>query len=58
MATPLHYHRLLFGSVFIFIIFSFFHEMDVNRLDDTSGISIVGMIFFLFFTLLGRKLSE
>jgi hypothetical protein len=55
-ATPLHHHRLLFGSIFIFILFSFFQEMDTNRLDNTKGMSLVGMTFLLGFLILGRKL--
>jgi len=54
-ATPLHYHRLLFGSLFIFILFSYLQEMDASRLDDTTGMSIVGTIFLIAFLWLGRK---
>jgi hypothetical protein len=56
-ATPLHYHRLLFGSLFIFILFSFFQEMDPNRLDNTTGMSLVGITFLIGFLILGRKLK-
>jgi hypothetical protein len=58
MATPLHYHRLLFGSLFIFIVFSFFQEIDPNRLDDTTGMSLVGIIFLFGFLFLGRKINQ
>jgi len=54
-ATPLHYHRLLFGSLFIFIVVSYLQEMDASRLDDTTGMSIVGTIFLIAFLWLGRK---
>jgi hypothetical protein len=57
-ATPLHIHRLLFGSLFVFILFSFLQEMDKNRLDDTTGMSLVGLIFLIGFLVLGRKLGR
>lgn len=58
VATPLHYHRLLFGSLFIFILFSFLQEMDQNRLDDTTGMGIVGTLFLIGFLLLGRRINQ
>jgi len=57
-SSPLHYHRLIFGSLFIFIIFSFFQEFDTSRLDDTTGMSIVGSIFLIAFLILGYKLAH
>lgn len=57
-AAPMHYHRLLFGSLFIFILFSYLQEMDANRLDDTTGMGTVGTIFLLGFLWLGRNIQQ
>jgi hypothetical protein len=57
-ATPLHYHRLLFGSLFLFIIASYLQEMDASRLDDTTGMSIVGTVFLLGFLWLGCRIKQ
>jgi hypothetical protein len=57
-ATSMHYHRLLFGSLFIFILFSYLQELDASRLDDTTGMGIVGTVFLLAFLWLGRKMQR
>ena len=54
-ATPLHYHRLLFGSLFIFILASYLQEMDTSRPDNTTGMSVVGTVFLLGFLWLGHR---
>ena len=56
-ATPLHYHRLLFGSLFIFILASYLQEMDTSRPDNTAGMSIVGTVFLLGFLWIGRRVG-
>ena len=57
-ATSLHYHRLLFGSLFLFIVASYIQEMDASRLDDATGMSIVGTIFLIAFLWLGRRIQR
>ncbi len=57
-ATPMHYHRLLFGSLFIFILFSYLQELDASRLDDTTGMSIVGTVFLIAFLWLSRRIQQ
>jgi hypothetical protein len=53
-ASRLHFHRLIFGSLFILIIFSYIQEIDKTRVDDPTGMSLIGTIFLLGFLLLGR----
>jgi hypothetical protein len=53
-ATYLHRFNLVFGSLFVFIIFSFVQEFDATRLDNTSGMSLVGLSFLVCLLLLRR----
>jgi hypothetical protein len=57
-ATRLHYHRLLFGSLSPFILFSYLQELDQTRLDNTTGMALVGTLFLIGFILLGRKANS
>jgi len=54
-ATWRHYHRLLFGSLSIFILFSYLQEWDQSRIDDTTGMALVGTLFLVGFILLDKK---
>lgn len=57
-ATRLHYHRLLFGSLSTFILFSYLQEWDQSRPDNTTGMGTVGTLFLIGFILLGRKARQ
>ena len=57
-STPLHRHGLVFGSLFVFILFSVLQEFDGSRLDDTSGMSLVGLSFFVGLLLLRRRIVK
>ena len=57
-ATNLHLHRLLFGSLFPFILFSFIQEVDQSRLDNTTGMSVVGTLFLLGLLILGNSIDK
>jgi hypothetical protein len=54
-ATRLHYHRLLFGSLSPFILFSYLQELDQTRIDNTTGMALVGTLFLIAFLVLGRN---
>ncbi|UCD44602.1 MAG: hypothetical protein JSV27_10880 [Candidatus Bathyarchaeota archaeon] len=57
-ATPMHRYGLAAGVLIPFIEFAFLQELDTSRLDDTSGMSLVGLAFLLGLLLLGRKLRK
>ncbi len=57
-ATRLHYHRLISGSLTVFILFSYLQELDQNRPDNTAGMAVVGTIFLIGLILAGRKKPE
>ncbi|MCB2172604.1 hypothetical protein KQH65_07695 [archaeon] len=57
-SSPLHRHGLVFGSLFVFIIFSVLQEFDGSRLDDTTGMSLVGVSFFIGLVLLRRRIIK
>jgi hypothetical protein len=48
----------MFGSLFILIILSYIQELDKTRVDDTTGMSLIGTTFLLGFLLLGRNIRE
>lgn len=55
-SSPLHRHGLVFGSLFVFILFSVLQEFDGSRLDDTTGMSLVGLSFLIGLVLLRRRI--
>jgi hypothetical protein len=57
-SSPLHRHGLVFGSLFVFMLFSVLQEFDSSRLDDTTGMSIVGFSFFVGLVLLRRRIIK
>jgi hypothetical protein len=57
-ATPMHRYGLAAGALIPFIEFAFLQELDASRLDDTSGMSLVGLAFLIGLLLLGRKLRK
>lgn len=56
--TPTHRYGIVAGALSPFIVFSFFQELDTTRLDDTSGMSLVGLAFLIGLLLLWRKLCK
>jgi hypothetical protein len=56
--TSMHRYGLAVGALSLFIVFSFFQELDTARLDDTSGMSLVGLAFLIGLLLLRRKLGK
>lgn len=56
--TPMHRYGLAAGALSLFIVFSFFQELDTARLDDTSGMSLVGLAFLIGLLLLRRMLGR
>jgi hypothetical protein len=56
--TPMHRYGLAAGALSLFIVFSFFQELDKSRLDDTSGMSLVGLVFLIGLLLLRRRLGK
>lgn len=57
-SSPLHRHGLVFGSLLVFILFSVLQEFDSSRLDDTTGMSIVGLSFLVGLYLLRRQIVK
>lgn len=57
-ATAMHRYGIVVGALAILILFSFFQELDASRLDDTSGMSLVGLAFLIGLLLLRRKLGK
>ena len=55
-ATSLHRFALTAGVLSPFIILSFLQEFDKSRVDDTSGMALVGLSFTLGLFLLHRRL--
>ncbi len=56
--TPMHRYGLTAGVLSLFIVFSFFQELDTTRLDDTSSMSLVGLAFLIGLLLLRRRLDK
>lgn len=57
-SSPLHRHALVFGSLFVFMLFSVLQEFDASRFDDTTGMSLVGLSFLLGLILLRRRIIK
>ncbi len=55
-SSPLHRHALVSGSLLVFIVFSVLQEFDVTRLDDTSGMILVGLGFLLGLVFLRQRI--
>jgi hypothetical protein len=58
-ALPVHVIAVAVGALAIFVPFSVFSEFDANRVDNTNGMSIVGLLFTLWLLkLYGRVRKE
>ena len=57
-AIPMHRFGLAAGALALLILFAFFQELDASRLDDTSGMSLVGLAFLIGLLLLRRKIRK
>ena len=55
-ATAMHRYGIVAGSLALFIPFALLQELDASRLDDASGMSLVGLSFLIGLLLLRRKL--
>jgi hypothetical protein len=56
--TPLHRFSLVAGSLAPLILSSFIQEFDKSRVDDTSGMALVGVIFLLGLVMMQRILKK
>lgn len=54
-ATPNHWLALAVGPLLLMILLSVFQEMDGSRLDDTSGMSMVGLFFLVSLIWMWRR---
>ena len=57
-STAMHRYGIVVGALALLILFAFFQELDASRLDDTSGMSLVGFAFLIGLLLLKRKLEK
>jgi hypothetical protein len=57
-ATAMHRYGIVVGALSLLILFAFFQELDASRLDDTSGMSLVGLAFLIGLLLLQRNLRK
>jgi hypothetical protein len=57
-ATPMHRYGIAVGALALLILFAFFQELDASRLDDTSGMSLVGLAFLIGLLFLRRRLGR
>ncbi len=57
-ATPVHVFALVAGSLAVFVPLSLIQEFDETRLDNTTGMGIVGLLFALGLVLLYRRLQR
>jgi hypothetical protein len=57
-ATPLHRYGLVSGALAPLILSAFIQEFDNTRVDDTSGMALVGVFFFLSLMMMQRSLRK
>ncbi len=57
-STTMHRYGLAAGALSLFIVFSFFQELDTSRPDNTSGMSLVGLAFLIGLLLLRRRIGK
>jgi len=57
-AITLHRFALAAGTLAPFIVFSFIQEIDRTRTDNTTGMALVGIIFLVGLTQLGRRCAR
>ena len=57
-ATPVHVFAVAAGSLAVFVPVSLIQEFDETRLDNTTGMGLVGLLFALGLVLLYRRLQR
>ena len=57
-STPVHIFGVVAGSLAIFVPVSLLQEFDETRLDNTTGMAVVGLLFALGLLLLYRRLQR
>jgi hypothetical protein len=57
-SSPQHRFALMAGTLTPFILFSYIQEMDKSRLDDTTGMALVGSIFLVVLLVMYLKLRK
>jgi hypothetical protein len=57
VATDRHRFALVSGALLLFIVFAPLQEFDSTRTDNTTGMTLVGLVFLLGLFLMNRQLS-
>ena len=57
-STDMHRLSLIAGSISVIIMLAFLQELDKTRLDNTSGMALVGLIAITLLLILGLKIKN